>query len=218
MKTTEQLSAMEMMAVSPVARVIAPRFWAGFISMPILAALFSMVGVLGGYFVAVPIIGVDAGAFWSQMQASVDFRDDIVNGIIKSLVFGVFPGNSVERDYLPQAYSDFIYSIIVEEMGLIGGIVVIIMYLILLFRAGRIVMNCSSVFPAILLKQLTRSLSSWTMVIRNCTAMRHHCSPADKLNGRDLEIFKERDRKLEEARELRKQKRQQYPPSTDQKS
>ena len=89
MKATEQLSAMEMMAVSPVARVIAPRFWAGVISMPILAALFSMVGVLGGYFVAVPIIGVDSGAFWSQMQASVDFRDDIVNGVIKSVVFGV---------------------------------------------------------------------------------------------------------------------------------
>ncbi len=89
MKATEQLSAMEMMAVSPVARVIAPRFWAGVISMPILAALFSMVGVLGGYFVAVPIIGVDDGAFWSQMQASVDFRDDIVNGVIKSVVFGV---------------------------------------------------------------------------------------------------------------------------------
>ena len=89
MKATEQLSAMEMMAVSPVARVIAPRFWAGVISMPILAALFSMVGVLGGYFVAVPIIGVDDGAFWSQMQASVDFREDIVNGVIKSVVFGV---------------------------------------------------------------------------------------------------------------------------------
>ena len=89
MKATEQLSAMEMMAVSPVARVIAPRFWAGVISMPILAALFSMVGVLGGYFVAVPIIGVDDGAFWSQMQANVDFRDDIINGVIKSLVFGV---------------------------------------------------------------------------------------------------------------------------------
>ncbi len=89
MKTTEQLSAMEMMAVSPISRVIAPRFWAGVISMPILAALFSMVGILGGYLVAVPIIGVDSGAFWSQMQANVDFRDDIVNGIIKSVVFGV---------------------------------------------------------------------------------------------------------------------------------
>ncbi len=89
MKTTEQLSAMEMMAVNPIARVITPRFWAGVISMPILAALFSMVGILGGYLVAVPLIGVDAGSFWSQMQASVDFQADIVNGIIKSGVFGV---------------------------------------------------------------------------------------------------------------------------------
>lgn len=89
MKATEQLSAMEMMAVSPIARVIAPRFWAGVISMPILATLFSMVGILGGYLVAVPLIGVDAGAFWSQMQANVDWRDDIVNGVIKSVVFGV---------------------------------------------------------------------------------------------------------------------------------
>lgn len=89
MKTTEQLSAMEMMAVNPIARVVAPRFWAGVISMPILAALFSMVGILGGYIVAVPLIGVDEGAFWSQMQANVDFQSDIVNGIIKSIVFGV---------------------------------------------------------------------------------------------------------------------------------
>ena len=89
MKATEQLSAMEMMAVSPVGRVVAPRFWAGVISMPLLAALFSMVGVLGGYLVAVPLIGVDSGAFWSQMQASVDFREDILNGVIKSVVFGV---------------------------------------------------------------------------------------------------------------------------------
>ncbi len=89
MKATEQLSAMEMMAVSPVARVIVPRFWSGVIAMPILAALFSMVGVMGGYFVAVPIIGVDSGAFWSQMQTSVDFYDDIMNGVIKSVVFGV---------------------------------------------------------------------------------------------------------------------------------
>lgn len=89
MKATEQLSAMEMMAVSPISRVIAPRFWAGVISMPILAVIFSMVGVLGGYMVAVPLIGVDAGAFWSQMQANVDWRIDILNGIIKSVVFGV---------------------------------------------------------------------------------------------------------------------------------
>jgi phospholipid/cholesterol/gamma-HCH transport system permease protein len=89
MKATEQLSAMEMMAVNPIARVIAPRFWAGVIAMPILAALFSMVGILGGYLVAVPLIGVDSGAFWSQMQANVDWRLDILNGVIKSVVFGV---------------------------------------------------------------------------------------------------------------------------------
>jgi len=89
MKATEQLSAMEMMAVNPIARVVAPRFWAGVISMPILASIFSMVGILGGYLVAVPLIGVDDGAFWSQMQANVDFKLDIVNGLIKSLVFGV---------------------------------------------------------------------------------------------------------------------------------
>src|SRR5216684_5981134 len=89
MKTTEQLSAMDMMAVSPMARVIAPRFWGGVISMPLLAALFSAFGIFGGYVVGVRLIGVDEGSFWSQMQAAVDFREDIVNGFIKSLVFGV---------------------------------------------------------------------------------------------------------------------------------
>lgn len=89
MRATEQLSAMEMMAVSPISRVIAPRFWAGVITLPLLAALFSMIGILGGYLVAVPLIGVDEGAFWSQMQANVDWRFDIVNGVIKSIVFGV---------------------------------------------------------------------------------------------------------------------------------
>ncbi len=89
MKATEQLSAMEMMAVDPIARVVAPRFWAGVISMPLLAALFSAMGVFGGYLVGVQLIGVDEGSFWSQMQASVDFREDIVNGVIKSAVFGV---------------------------------------------------------------------------------------------------------------------------------
>lgn len=89
MKATEQLSAMEMMAVNPIARVVAPRFWAGVISMPLLAALFSAMGILGGYLIGVQVIGVDEGIFWSQMQASVDFREDIVNGIIKSVVFGI---------------------------------------------------------------------------------------------------------------------------------
>ncbi|HUW38343.1 MAG TPA: lipid asymmetry maintenance ABC transporter permease subunit MlaE [Rhodocyclaceae bacterium] len=89
MKATEQLSAMEMMAVNPIARVVAPRFWAGVLSMPLLAALFSAMGIFGGYLVGVRLIGVDAGSFWSQMQASVDFREDIVNGVIKSFVFGI---------------------------------------------------------------------------------------------------------------------------------
>lgn len=89
MKATEQLAAMEMMAVDPIARVVAPRFWAGVISMPLLAALFSAMGVFGGYLVGVRLIGVDEGSFWSQMQAAVDFREDVLNGVIKSVVFGV---------------------------------------------------------------------------------------------------------------------------------
>ncbi len=89
MKAGEQLAAMDMMAVSPIARVLAPRFWAGVISMPLLAAMFSAVGVFGGYLVCVGMIGVDDGAFWSQMQNGVDWREDVGNGVIKSIVFGV---------------------------------------------------------------------------------------------------------------------------------
>ena len=89
MKAGEQLSAMEMMAVDPIARVIAPRFWAGVIAMPILAAIFSAVGIIGGYLVGVPLIGVDSGAFFLQMQGGVDVLKDIGNGVIKSMVFGV---------------------------------------------------------------------------------------------------------------------------------
>ena len=89
MKATEQLSAMEMMAVDPLARVVAPRFWGGVISMPLLAALFSTLGIFGAYLVGVKLIGIDAGAFWGNMQAGVDFRYDIVNGVIKSIVFGI---------------------------------------------------------------------------------------------------------------------------------
>src|SRR5438034_455982 len=88
MKATEQLSAMEMMAVDPVARVVAPRFWGGVISMPLLAALFSAMGIFGGYLVGVQLIGIDAGAFWGQMKAGVNVWPDVTNGIIKSLVFG----------------------------------------------------------------------------------------------------------------------------------
>jgi len=89
MKAGEQLSAMEMMAVDPVARILAPRFWAGVITMPLLAAVFSAVGILGGYVVGVLLLGVDTGAFWGQMQGGVDVWRDVGNGVIKSVVFGV---------------------------------------------------------------------------------------------------------------------------------
>jgi phospholipid/cholesterol/gamma-HCH transport system permease protein len=89
MKATEQLAGMEMMAVNPITRVIAPRFLAGLIAMPLLAALFSAIGVLGGHLIGVGLVGVDAGAYWSQMQNGVDFYDDIVNGVVKSAVFGL---------------------------------------------------------------------------------------------------------------------------------
>ena len=88
MKAGEQLAAMEMMAVSPVRRILAPRFWAGVITMPLLAAVFSAVGVIGGWVVGVLLIGVDGGAFWGQMQGGVDWWDDLANGVLKSLVFG----------------------------------------------------------------------------------------------------------------------------------
>ena len=89
MKAGEQLAAMEMMAVDPKARVLAPRLLAGLISMPLLAALFSAIGILGGYVVGVLMIGIDSGAFWSQMQNGVDAVDDVGNGIVKSFVFGI---------------------------------------------------------------------------------------------------------------------------------
>jgi phospholipid/cholesterol/gamma-HCH transport system permease protein len=88
MRAGEQLSAMEMMAVDPVRRILAPRFWAGVITMPLLAAVFSAVGVLGGWLVGVGMIGIDAGAFWSQMQGGVDVWKDVGNGVVKSVVFG----------------------------------------------------------------------------------------------------------------------------------
>src|SRR3546814_19872057 len=89
MKAGEQLAAMEVMAVDPMRRVLVPRFWGGIIAMPVLAAVFSMVGILGGWVVGVLLIGVDAGAFWSQMQNGVDVWNDVANGVLKSLVFGV---------------------------------------------------------------------------------------------------------------------------------
>ncbi|MDM8568064.1 lipid asymmetry maintenance ABC transporter permease subunit MlaE [Thiotrichales bacterium HSG1] len=89
MKATEQLSGMEMMAVNPIKRVIAPRFLGGIIAMPILAIIFSAVGILGGYFLVVEVLGVDAGSFWSQMQDKTDLIADVMNGVIKSIVFGI---------------------------------------------------------------------------------------------------------------------------------
>ncbi|MBW4049253.1 MAG: lipid asymmetry maintenance ABC transporter permease subunit MlaE [Proteobacteria bacterium] len=89
MKAGEQISAMEMMAVDPLSRVLAPRFIGGIFTMPLLAAVFSAVGVVGGYVVGVLMIGVDSGAFWSQMQSGVDVFSDVGNGVIKSVVFGV---------------------------------------------------------------------------------------------------------------------------------
>lgn len=88
MKSTEQLSGMEMMAVDPIRRVITPRFLAGFISLPLLAGIFSAVGILGAYLVGHGLLGVDAGAFWAQMQAKTDLYNDIMNGALKSVVFG----------------------------------------------------------------------------------------------------------------------------------
>ena len=89
MKAGEQLDAMQMMAVNPVQRILAPRFWGGVIALPVLAAIFSAVGIVGGWLVAVQLIGLDAGAFWGQMQNGVDVWKDIANGVIKSVVFGV---------------------------------------------------------------------------------------------------------------------------------
>ncbi|MCH8492799.1 MAG: lipid asymmetry maintenance ABC transporter permease subunit MlaE [Idiomarina sp.] len=89
MRATEQLSSLEMMAVDPLRRVVAPRFWAGLISMPLLAFMFSAIGIYGGFIVGVQWLGVDDGAFWSVMQASVEWRHDVMNGFIKSVVFAI---------------------------------------------------------------------------------------------------------------------------------
>ncbi|MHB8920080.1 MAG: lipid asymmetry maintenance ABC transporter permease subunit MlaE [Halothiobacillus sp.] len=88
MKTTEQLSAMEMMAVDPLRRVIAPRFWGAVIAMPLLAGLFSLVGIAGGYFIGVVVLGVDSASYWGQIQQQMQPMADVMNGVIKSLVFG----------------------------------------------------------------------------------------------------------------------------------
>lgn len=87
MKTTEQLEALEVMAVNPIARIVAPRFWAGLVSLPLLTSIFNVIGIYGTFIIAVNLLGIDPGVFWSQIQDAVDFREDVLNGIIKSLVF-----------------------------------------------------------------------------------------------------------------------------------
>ena len=89
MKATEQLASLEMIGVDPLRRVIAPRFWAGCISLPILSIIFVAIGCLGGALVGIVWLGVDAGSFWANMQAATDFGEDILNGVIKSVVFAV---------------------------------------------------------------------------------------------------------------------------------
>ena len=89
MKSTEQLSSLEMMAIDPLRQIIAPRFWAGVVSLPLLTLMFTAIGIYGGHLVGVEWKGIDSGSFWSILQASVEWRQDIVNCIIKSLVFAV---------------------------------------------------------------------------------------------------------------------------------
>ena len=89
MKATEQLSSLEMMAVDPLRRIVAPRMWAGVIAMPMLALSFSAIGILGGHLVGVEWLGVDSGSYWSIMQATVEWDKDVVNGVIKSIVFAI---------------------------------------------------------------------------------------------------------------------------------
>ncbi len=88
MKATDQLASMEMMAVDPLSRIISPRLWAGFVATPILTCIFNAIAVYGGYLVGSLWLGVDSGSFWSNMQAAVSFHNDVLSGLIKSVVFG----------------------------------------------------------------------------------------------------------------------------------
>lgn len=111
MRATDQIAAMDMMAVDPMARVVAPRFIAAVISVPLLAAIFSSAGIFGAWLIGVKLIGIDDGAFWSQMQSSVDFRIDVLNGLIKSGVFGVAVGIiSVFEGYFAQPTAEGVSS------------------------------------------------------------------------------------------------------------
>jgi phospholipid/cholesterol/gamma-HCH transport system permease protein len=126
MKAGEQLAAMEMMAVDPRARVLAPRFLGGIISMPLLAVLFSAVGILGAWVVGVQLIGIDAGNFWSLMQARVDVWRDVGNGVVKSFVFGVvctavalYQGYEAEATPEGVAYATT-RTVVVSSLGILG--------------------------------------------------------------------------------------------------
>jgi phospholipid/cholesterol/gamma-HCH transport system permease protein len=126
MKAGEQLAAMELMAIDPKSRVLAPRFLAGIISMPLLAILFSAIGILGAYVVAVMLIGVDAGNFWSIMQARVDVLRDVGNGIVKSFVFGIictavalYQGHETEATPEGVAYATT-RTVVISSLGILG--------------------------------------------------------------------------------------------------
>lgn len=126
MKAGEQLAAMEMMAIDPKARVLAPRFVAGMVSMPILAILFSAVGILGAYVVAVLLIGIDAGNFWSIQQNKVDIWRDVGNGIVKSMVFGVictfvalYQGHETEATPEGVAYATT-RTVVISSLAILG--------------------------------------------------------------------------------------------------
>ena len=126
MKAGEQLAAMEMMAIDPQGRVLAPRFIGGVVSMPLLAALFSAVGILGAYVVAVLLIGVDAGNFWSIMQTGVDVWRDVGNGVVKSFVFGVictvvalYQGYETEATPEGVAYATT-RTVVISSLGVLG--------------------------------------------------------------------------------------------------
>ena len=126
MKAGEQLAAMEMMAVDPRARVLAPRFIGGVVSMPLLAALFSAIGILGAYVVGVMLIGLDAGNFWGLMQARVDVWRDVGNGVVKSFVFGVlctavalYQGHETEATPEGVAYATT-RTVVISSLGVLG--------------------------------------------------------------------------------------------------
>lgn len=126
MKAGEQLSAMEMMAVDPRSRVLAPRFIGGMISMPLLAILFSAIGILGAYVVGVLLIGLDSGNFWSLMQARVDVWRDVGNGVVKSFAFGVvctavalYQGHETEATPEGVAYATT-RTVVVSSLSVLG--------------------------------------------------------------------------------------------------